>query len=51
MHNLYKNNNKATVCTGSTCVTVYGNIAKVVQAAILLTVVTIAITALVKALK
>ncbi len=53
MSNLYKynQNNKATVCAGNNCVTVYGDTAKVVNAIAIAAATIAAVAMLVKALR
>jgi hypothetical protein len=47
----YSNNNKATVCTGKACVTVYGEVAKRIEQIVLCATVVIAVAAIVKAFR
>lgn len=46
----YANNNKATVCAGKNCVTVYGDVAKQIGQIALFAAIVIAIAAIAKAL-
>ncbi len=47
----YSNNNKATVCVGNNCVTVYGEVAKNIGQIALCTTTIIAVIAIAKALR
>ena len=49
--NRYSNNNKATVCTGNTCVTVYGDVARTIQQIALLVAIMVAVATIAKALR
>lgn len=51
MANIYKSLPKATVCEGNTCVTVYGEAAKAIQAIVVTTVLILACILLVKAIR
>ena len=51
MANIYKSNSKANVCSGNTCVTVYGNAAKAIEVIVVTTVTILAVALLNKALK
>lgn len=51
MRNLYNGANKATLCTKNTCVTVYGDTAKLVQAVVLCTVLIVSVAYIAKALR
>ncbi len=46
----YTNSNKATVCSGKNCVTVYGDVARQIEQIALLAAIIIATAAIVKAL-
>jgi hypothetical protein len=50
MSNIYKTSPKATVCKGNTCVTIYGEAAKALQAIVVTTVLILAFVLLVKAI-
>lgn len=47
----YSVNDKATVCTGKTCVTVYGEVAKTIQQIALFVAIVFAVATIVKALR
>lgn len=47
----YSINDKATVCTGKTCVTVYGEVAKTIQQIALFVAIVVAAVTIVKALR
>ncbi len=51
MKNLYNTNEKATVCAEDTCVTVYGDTAKLIQAVVLCTVLVVSVAYIAKALR
>ena len=51
MANIYKSNRKATLCSGKSCITVYGKAAEFVEALTVATVTVLAILLLAKALK
>jgi hypothetical protein len=51
MANLYKRNSKATLCSGKSCVTVYGKTAEFVEALTVVTATIVAIAWLAKLLK
>ena len=47
----YSGNNKATVCAGNNCVTVYGDAARTIQQIALIAAVVVAVVAIAKALR
>lgn len=47
----YSNNNKATLCAGKTCITVYGETARAIQQIVLFIAIVVAITTIAKALR
>lgn len=47
----YSGNNKATVCTGKTCVTVYGEVAEKIQQIALVVAIVVAVATVVKSLR
>ena len=47
----YSVNDKATVCTGKTCVTVYGEAAKAIQQIALFVAIVVAVATIAKALR
>jgi hypothetical protein len=51
MSNIYRRQDKATVCTGKVCVTVYDKTAEFINALIITTVLVVAISVVVKALR
>jgi len=51
MNYVSKYNNKATVCAGKNCVTVYGEAAKIITAVTLITVIIVAAAYIAKALR
>ena len=47
----YSINEKATVCTGKTCVTVYGEVARTIQQIALFVAIVVAVATIVKAIR
>ena len=51
MNNIYKYNERATVCANKNCVTVYGEAAKLINAIVVLAALIVAIAYVAKALR
>jgi len=51
MYRIYRHEEKATVCTGKVCITVYDKAAEFINALVITTVLVVAISVVVKALR